>query len=446
MIPRRRWAYVIPVAVVMYMLAYLDRTNVAVILPYIGDDFPLSAGAKGLASGIFFVGYLVLQIPAAVLAAKWSARKTVLILMVAWAFAAVLCGLVQNETQLYLARLLLGLFEGGVWPAVLILLASWFPQAERARANALWMTCLPISAILMSPLSGFMLDHMSWRWVFVLQGLPPLVWAAVWWFAVADRPARARWISAAEREYLETTLKAEEDAKPAFAKQGCDNRGFAPGRGLRHPDPRKAGYRQALANRQVLLLVGIYFFWITGFYGFSLWLPSVVKTMTGGSATAVGFLSAVPYVLALAGMIACGHWSDRTGNRRLAVTVPLLVAIGGLLLGNLGHWPAAVQLGLLCVVAPGVYMPYGPFWAIPSRVLGIEVVAVAMGLINALGNLGGFAGPYLVGWLTDVTGTAATGFVVLAAFLAVAAGLAFFGLKPVTVEGSAHAPAATRHP
>ena len=196
----------------------------------------------------------------------------------------------------------------------------------------------------------------------------------------------------------------------------------------------------------MLLLVGIYFFWITGFYGFSLWLPSVVKTMTGGSATAVGFLSAVPYVLALAGMVACAHWSDRTGNRRLAVTVPLVVAIAGLLLGNLVHWPAAVQLVLLCVVATGVYMPYGPFWAIPSRLLGIEVVAVAMGLINALGNLGGFAGPYLVGWLTDVTGSATTGFVVLAAFLAVAAGLAFFGLKPVAVEGLAHVPAATRNP
>jgi sugar phosphate permease len=424
-VPRKRWAYVIPVAVVMYMLAYLDRTNVAVILPYIGDDFPLSASAKGLASGIFFLGYLILQIPAAVLAVKWSARKTVLVLMIAWAVAAVLCGLVRNETQLHLARLLLGLFEGGVWPAVLILLASWFPQAERARANALWMTCLPISAIIMSPLSGLMLDHMSWRWVFVLQGLPPLLWAIVWWFAVADRPAQARWISAEEREYLETTLKAEEDAKPAFAKQG---------------------YRQALANRQVLLLVGVYFFWTTGFYGFSLWLPSVVKTMTGGSATSVGLLSAIPYVLALAGMVTCAHWSDRTGNRRLAITVPLVAAIAGLLLGNLVHWPAAVQLVLLCVVATGVYMPYGPFWAIPSRILGIEVVAVAMGLINALGNLGGFAGPYLVGWLTDVTGSATTGFVVLAAFLAVAAGLAFFGLKPSVVEDSAHVPAATRHP
>ncbi|GAA4528709.1 MFS transporter [Amycolatopsis samaneae] len=424
-IPRKRWAYVIPVAVVMYMLAYLDRTNVAVILPYIGSDFPLSASAKGLASGIFFLGYLVLQIPAAVLAAKWSARKTVVLLMILWALAAVLCGLVRTETQLHLARLLLGLFEGGVWPAVLILLASWFPQAERARANALWMSCLPISAILMSPLSGFMLDHMSWRWVFVLQGLPPLLWAIVWWFTVADRPSQARWISREERDHLETTLAAEEAAKPSVAKQG---------------------YRQALRNRSVLLLIGVYFFWITGFYGFSLWLPSVVKTMTGGSATAVGFLSAIPYVLALVAMLGCALWSDRTGNRRLAITVPLLVAIAGLLLGNLAHWPPVVQFVLLCVVAAGVYMPYGPFWAVPSQVLGIEVVAVAMGVINALGNLGGFAGPYLVGWLTDVTGAATTGFVVLAAFLAVAAALAYFGLRPGSrAEEVIDVPAAADH-
>ncbi|WP_239154064.1 MFS transporter [Amycolatopsis sp. FDAARGOS 1241] len=406
-LPRKRWVYVIPVAAVMYMLAYLDRTNVAVILPFIGHDLPLSASAQGLASGIFFVGYLVLQIPAAVLAVRWSARKTVLVLMIAWSLAAVLCGLVRSEAQLYVARLLLGLFEGGVWPAVLILLASWFPQAERARANALWMSCLPVSAIIMSPLSGLMLDHMSWRWVFVLQGVPPLVWAVVWWFTVADRPAKARWITTAERTYLEETLAAEEAAKPAYARQG---------------------YWQALKNPSVLLLIGVYFFWITGFYGFSLWLPTVVKEMTKGSATSVGLLSAIPYVFALVAMIACAQWSDRTGRRRTAVTAPLLVAISGLLLGNLVHWPVAVRFVLLCLVAAAVYMPYGPFWAIPGKLLGIEVVAVAMGVINALGNLGGFAGPYLVGWLTDATGTATTGFVVLAVFLALAAALAHFGL------------------
>jgi sugar phosphate permease len=428
-VPHKRWTYVIPVAVVMYMLAYLDRTNVSLILPFIGKELPLSASATGLASGIFFIGYLVLQIPAAVLAVRWSARKTVLILMVAWSVAAVLCGLVHTEGQLYLARLLLGVFEGGVWPAVLVLLASWFPQAERARANALWMSCLPISTILMSPLSGWMLDHMSWRWVFVLQGAPPLVWAVVWWFAVADRPARARWISDTERDYLEQTLAGEEAAKPKVAKQS---------------------YGQALRNRSVLLLILIYFCWITGFYGFTLWLPSVIKTMTGGSATLVGWLSAIPYLGALAGMVGTALWSDRTGNRRLAVTLPLLLAIVALLAGNLLALPSVPRFLLLCVVAIGVYAPYGPFWAVPSQLLRFEVVAVAMGVINALGNLGGFAGPYLVGWLTDATGSPTTGFVVLAGFLTVAAVLALVGLRgqpggaAAALSGSGRA--ATPHP
>ncbi|GLZ15019.1 MFS transporter [Actinomadura sp. NBRC 104425] len=420
--PARRWTYVIPVAAIMYMLAYLDRNNVAIILPYMDDDFPLSGSAKGMASGIFFVGYMVLQIPAAVLAARWSARKTVLILMIAWGLAAMTCGLVHSETQLYVARLVLGLFEGGVWPAVLILLASWFPLRERARANALWMACLPISSIIMAPLSGWMLDHMDWRTVFVAQGLPPLVWAAVWWFAIADRPSQARWVSPEERAYVERALAEDEAAKPSTGQ---------------------AGYGQTLRDRRVQLLVLVYFCWITGFYGFSLWLPTVIKTMTGdASATAVGWLTAIPYTVALAAMIYNATRSDRTGNRRAAVAIPQVVAIAGLLAGQLVHGGVA-QMVLLCVVAAGVYAPYGPFWAMPAQVLRFEVIAVAMGLINALGNLGGFMGPYLVGWLTDLTGSQNAGFVALAGFLAAGAAVSWFGLRPVPAVGD-HAVAAQR--
>ena len=158
-IPAKRWTYVIPVAVVMYMLAFLDRSNVSVILPYMDGDLSLSAADEGMVTGIFFLGYVFLQIPGAILAQRWSARKTVMILMIAWGVAAMACGLVQTKEQFYVARFVLGLFEGGVWPAVLILLASWFPLRERARANALWMACLPISSIIMAPLSGLMLDH-----------------------------------------------------------------------------------------------------------------------------------------------------------------------------------------------------------------------------------------------------------------------------------------------
>jgi sugar phosphate permease len=397
-VPARRWVFVIPVAAIMYMLAYVDRNNVSIILPYIGKDLPLSGSAKGMASGIFFVGYMLLQIPAAVLAARWSARKTVLILMVLWGIAAMTCGLVHTQGQLYAARFVLGVFEGGVWPAVLILLASWFPLRERARANALWMACLPVSSILMSPVSGWMLDHMSWRAVFVAQGVPPLIWAVVWWFAVADRPAHARWISTAERAYIEDRLRTDQAAMPATGQ---------------------ASYAQTLRNRQVQLLVAVYFFWITGFYGFTLWLPSVIKALThNGSATEVGLLTAVPYTCALAAMLLNAVRSDRTGNRRVAVAAPPVVAAVGLLLGITVHsdvW----QMVLLCVVAATVYAPYGPFWAIPAQVLRFEVIAVAMGLINAIGNLGGFVGPYVVGWLNDATGSNSAGFVMLALSLLV---------------------------
>lgn len=409
-VPSRRWAFVIPVAAVMYMLAFVDRTNVALILPYIGKDLPLSASAKGFTSGIFFLGYLVLQIPGAIMAARWSARKTVLILMVTWSLAAMACGVVQTELQLHVARFVLGIFEGGVWPAVLILLASWFPQRERARANALWMACLPVSSILMSPLSGWMLEHLSWRWVFILQGLPPLIWAVVWWFAVADRPSQAKWISLAERDYIESLLAQEEAAKPKS---------------------KRDSHLRALRNKTVLMLIAVYFFWIGGFYGFSLWLPTVVKTMTaGGGPGLVGWLTAIPYLVAFAAMVGVAQWSDRTGNRRLALVVPLTIAAAALIAGQVVHGSAVLQMVLLCIVAAGVFAPYGPFWAIPSGALRVEVVAVALGLINAIGNLGGFAGPYLVGWLTDVTGSNSAGFMLLAAFLAVAVVITLIGVHP----------------
>jgi sugar phosphate permease len=414
-VPARRWTFVIPVAVIMYMLAFVDRGNVAIILPYIGEDLPLSGSAKGLATGIFFIGYVLLQIPAAILAARWSARNTVLILMVLWGLAATACGLVRTEGELYLARFVLGVFEGGVWPAVLILLASWFPLRERARANALWMACLPMSSMLMAPISGWMLDNMSWRSVFVLQGLPPLVWAAVWFFAVADRPSKARWLSAAERDYVENALREDQAAMPATGQ---------------------ASYGETLRNRQVRLLVAVYFFWITGFYGFSLWLPSVVKRIThDGSATVVGLLSAIPFLFALVAMLLNAARSDRTGNRRAAVAVPPVIAAAGLLGGTVVH-NGVVQMALLCLVAAAVFAPYGPFWAMPAQILRFEVIAVAMGLINAIGNLGGFTGPYLVGWLDDRTGSSSAGFIVLAGFLLVSSLITALLLKPADRAGA----------
>lgn len=411
----------IPVAAIMYMLAYLDRNNVAVILPFIEQDptMHLTVSDKGLISGIFFVGYMFLQIPGAVAAQKWSAKKTVLILMITWGFAAMACGLVTNRNQFLVARFFLGVFEGGVWPAVLVLLASWFPLAERARANALWMLCLPLSSILMAPLSGILLEYFSWRTVLILEGIPPLIWAVVWWFAVADRPSEARWASAAERDYVEQTLAAEEAAKPYVNPKG--------------------GYRRALKDGRVWLMIAIYFCWMTGFYGFSLWLPTVLKELTGGSSTLVGWLTAIPYLAALAAMVLVSRWSDRTQNRRLAVAVPLIIGASALILGQFVAMPV-LNILLLCVAAVGIYAPYGPFWAIPAGFLRIEVLAFSMGLINALGNLGGFVGPYAIGWLHDATGGDIVGYFSLAGILILGAVLTLTGVKkaqPAVSHGTA---------
>ncbi len=410
-IPQKRWVYVIPVAAIMYMLAYLDRNNVAVILPFIDKDpsMTLSVADKGLISGIFFVGYMFLQIPGAVAAQKWSAKKTVLILMVAWGLSAMVCGLVTGRGQFLLARFFLGVFEGGVWPAVLVLLASWFPLKERARANALWMLCLPVSSIFMAPLSGILLEHFSWRAVLMLEGVPPLLWAIIWWFAVSDTPAKAKWVSPQEREFVETSLATEEAQKPAVEKKG--------------------GYRRALTDKRVLLMILIYFCWMSGFYGFSLWLPTVLKDLTGGSSAVVGWLTAIPYTVALVGMVLVSRWSDRTQNRRRAVAVPLLVGAAALVVGQFISVPA-VNIILLCIAAVGIYAPYGPFWATPAGFLRIEVLAFSMGLINALGNLGGFLGPYAVGYLHDATGSDLVGYLFLAAILVVGAVVTLLSIKP----------------
>src|SRR5450756_1542284 len=412
-ISSKRWSFVIPVAAIMYMLAYLDRNNVAVILPFIGDDpsMQLTVADKGLVTGIFFVGYMFLQIPAAILAQKWSAKNVVLILMTMWGLAAMATGLVQSRGQFLVARFVLGFFEGGVWPAVLVLLASWFPLKERARANSLWMGALPLSSVIMAPLSGILLDHFSWRTVLVLEGVPPILWAIVWWFAVADSPKKAKWVSPEEREYVETALAEDEAAKPKVGK---------------------STYREALKDRRVITLIAIYFCWMSGFYGFSLWLPAVIKDLTGGSAGMVGWVTAIPYVFALMAMVAVSAWSDRTGNRKLAVAGPILIGVVAMVAGQLVHSPL-VNIGLLCVVAMGIYAPYGSFWAIPAGMLRIEVLAFALGLINALGNLGGFVGPYAVGWLTAKTGSDAAGYYALAGLLTVGALLTLFVVKPVAM-------------
>lgn len=413
----RRWLILIPVASLMYLVAYIDRTNISFILPFMGHDLNLSGADKGFLSGIFFVGYLVLQVPAAILAQRWSAKKTIFVLMLLWGAMAVVSGFVQTKDQLFIARFALGVFEGGVQPAALVLLAAWFSQRQRARANGLWLACLPISAIIASPVTGMLLTNTDWRTVLIIEGLPPFVCAIAWIFLVSDKPNGARWMPAEAARSVAAELAADEAGPKGVAS---------------------VRYRDVLRNPKVWGLVAFWFLFNSGFYGFTLWLPTVVKGLSHGSSSLVGWLTAIPYLLALIGMITIAVIADRIGSRRWVIVVPVLISAAGLLAGQFVG-SQALQFVILCIVAATLYI-HGPFLAAPAVLLRVEVLALGLGLINGIGNLGGFLGPYAFGWLLDVTSSTKAGFFGIAGAL-VLASIVLLVVVPRTRPGSLTGPA-----
>jgi sugar phosphate permease len=391
-----KWLKIIPVAFVMYMFAYIDRINVGVLMPYIQKDLHASASAAGDIAGIFFVGYLIFQIPGGILATKWSAKKIVFILMIVWGLTSTAAGFVHTEGQLKVVRFFLGVAEGGVWPAVLVLLANWFTVKERARANAFWMACLPVSAMLMAPLSGILLNYFDWKTILIIQGIPPIIWAFVWYFVVIDQPKDAKWLPKEEKDSL---IKALESEKGKNVKS--------------------EGFLAAFKNKTVWGLVFMYFLWMTGFYGYTLWVPSVVQTFSKNPAT-VGWLTAIPFTCAFIGMIINSAWSDKRMNRIQHVAFPLVIAAITMVAGQFVTSPV-LQMVLLSITAIGVYAPYGPLWAIPTAIIPAAVIGAALGLQNAIGNLGGYMGPKFVGVLKDSTGSYHAGFFFLAGALVLGA-------------------------
>src|ERR1700742_1069779 len=250
-IPKERWLRIIPIALLMYTISFINRTNISLALPAISHDLHLSGSEAGQLAGIFFWGYLLLQIPGGYIAERWSAKWLIAVMLAAWGLCAVGCGLARNGQELAMMRFLLGLAEGGVYPATLVLLSHWFPRGERARANGLWNLCLPMAVVFSSPLSGWLLDQWSWRVMLVASGVVPFVWLVLWILFVDDSPRKARWISPAEREYLEHTLAGERQAVGAG---------------------RRGSYLTTLLQPQVMLMVGIYFCFIFGSIGMVFWL------------------------------------------------------------------------------------------------------------------------------------------------------------------------------
>jgi sugar phosphate permease len=400
---------------IVYIISFMDRTNISYAFAGMGKDLGIDKSEQGFVGGVFFIGYIFLQIPGGILAERWSAKKFIGAMILIWGAMAMLEGLVQNFTQLVIVRFFLGVAEGGVWPATLVLLSHWFPSGERARAYGFWMVNLALSSIITQPLSGAIVASTSWRGLFIVEGiLPFLVATPLWWLFIADRPSQATWLDPGERRYIENALAADR---------------------ANEPPPLSLG--QAFRSSVVWQLVAVYFLIQVGFYGLNLWLPTLIRDLTQQGFGVVGLIAALPYVVAVVALVLNGIWADRTRKYRWHVFGSLTIAAAFLLLSVVAG-TSIVWLSILGVsLAMGGALAYdGPFWAATSRALPAAVAGGAMGLINALGNLGGFFGPTIGGYLQQTSGS----FTSTAALLAGSLFLA--GCVMLTVKGARPRPAA----
>jgi sugar phosphate permease len=412
---RKRWLYIMPAVIVTYSLAYLDRANYGFgVAAGMAQTLHISGKQLSLLGAAFFLGYFAFQLPGAALAKRWGLTRVVFVLLIAWGAFAALTGVIRSYPWLLLDRLLLGIAESLIFPAMLVLLTNWFTRAERSRSNALLILGNPLTVLWMSVITGYLIQDYGWQKTFVIEGLPSILWAGVWILAVRDRPSDARWMTPEAAASLEQTLAQEQSSVAPVGE-----------------------LRKALLRSDVLLLSAQFFCWSLGVYGFVLWLPTIVKQGSALSMGKTGLLSAVPYLAAVLLMLLVSYISDRTQRREILVW-PFLLLSGIALLGSFVFAQRSFPLAFACLVIGGacMYAPYGPYWAIVPERLPRNVKGGVMALINSCGALGGFLGTYVVGFLRAVTGNSQAGFLFMALFLIVSAVLILF-LKPVRVASTA---------
>ena len=393
----------LPFLFVLYVVNYIDRTNLAYAAVGMSRTLGFSDRVFGLGAGIFFVSYLALQIPGARMVERFGARRVLSFCMVAWGSLTILTALVHTPIQLYLARFLLGAAEAGFFPGVIVYLSYWFIREDRAKATSNFMSAIPLSSMLGSPLAGWILGRMwlgvdGWRWLFVFEGMPAIVLGTAAYFFLTDRPTDAPWLGMPGRDWLLRTLEAETPARTA-----------------------KSTFIDAMQSPLIRHLAGLAFLAYVGQYTFVFWFPLMFKRLSGMTDLHVGLWGALPFLSAFLSMQINGWHSDRTAERRWHSAVPLFIAAAGFLLLTTRPQsiPALLAFSIMAAAAI-VYLP--TFWAIPSETLSPTIVATAVGLINAVGSIAGFAAPYAFGYLRTATGSLNAG-LTLTALCSVAAGL-----------------------
>ncbi|AIQ12539.1 MFS transporter [Paenibacillus durus] len=384
-IPGSRWKRILPPLLIVCIISFMDRVNVSfAISGGMDKELGMTAGMAGFAAGIFFFGYLFLQIPGGQIAAKSSGKKFIAWVIPFWAVVSILSGLVTSTTQLLVLRFCLGIAEGGMLPVVLTMCSNWFPNEERGRANAIVLMFAPIAAIITGPISGFIISISGWREMFIIEGIVSLVVLIPWLLMVSDRPQQAKWISKEEKDYIVGKLEEEQLAIE------------------QENQVKQASIKDLLPNKSLWKLIALNFCYQSGDYGFSMWLPTMLKKLTNSGMGMVGLLSSLPWIACIAGMLLFSNLSDRTGRRREFVIIPLLGFALCLLLSVTIH--GNIWFSYVFLIGAGFFVKAAGvvFWAIPPRLFSKEVAGGARGAINALGNLGGFFGPYIVGFLIQI--------------------------------------------
>ncbi len=413
---RAAWR-LIPVMCLMYVASFLDRSNVSFAALTMNRDLGLSPAAYGFASGIFFWGYFFFEVPSNLMLAKMGARAWMCRIMVSWGVLSMACAFVTGAASYSIVRFFLGAAEAGLYPGLILYMTYWFPQATRARFIALFLAAVPAASALGGPLSGWLLGFEGglhgWQWMFLLEGIPSvLLGLAVLWL-LPDRPASASWLSAEEKQIIAARLVAD---------QADDGR-----IGAMH------GFWEMLGDKRIWIFMLADFPIVIALYGINLWMPLMIKEL-GFSNLETGFLVVLPYAVAMAAMVLIGASSDRRGERVFHVAGSALLGSLGLFWAAFAHSPVALILAF-CIGSAGMYAALAVFWTLPTAILRGLAAAGGLALLNSFANLGGFFGPYLMGWAKEQTGTYAFGLEVLGGFLALACvnviliGRAFFSAR-----------------
>ncbi|MFL5160944.1 MAG: MFS transporter [Microvirga sp.] len=412
---------IVPFIMLLYFIAYIDRVNISFAALTMNRDLGFSSAVFGFGAGIFFVGYFLFEVPSNVILEKVGARLWIARVMITWGILSAIFAFIKGETSFYVLRFLLGAAEAGFFPGIILYLSYWFPVRRRAQVVSFFMAAAPISTVLGSPLTTALLQMdgiaglKGWQWMFILEALPAILLGFVVLFYMTDRPEKATWLAEDEREWLVNTMNAENAAKGAKAHHSIWS---------------------GLTDMRVLALALIYFGTSAGLYTLGIWAPQIIGQF-GLSTMQVGLLNAVPPAIAIIAMILWARHSDRTGERTWHVVIACLVAAVGLALAGVASSVVAV-VAALTVVNVGISAAKPPLWSMPTMFLSGPAAAAGIATINSIGNLGGFAGPWAIGWIKDLTGSFLGGLYMVAGLLVLSAVLT------LVLAGSQRAPSVAR--